>query len=787
MNQELIFISHSSADKLVADAICHKLEERGHKCWIAPRDIRQSDWAEAIMDGIHQCGVFVVIVSQHSISSPEVTKEITEAARVCRYLLPFKIDMEQLNNRLRYHLGPCHWLDAIDPPMEKHIRELIDRIEHLSDEDTVYMNRACIAFVDKPLYPCSFFIGRSHELNEIHRLLAENNVLFLEGMGGIGKSELAKAYAKEYAQHYSTIIFAHYQSGIREMLRSDEIPIRNLFRADGETADEWYSRKLDAFRALASEKTLLMIDNYDTDDDEYFPALTASPCRFLVTTRNEHPAYRSLRVEALDHSEELRRLFLSHYGRRIKDSDTVVIDEILKTVHGHTITVELIAKQMKASFLTPPQMLELLSANGLNLGLKEKVRRAESHEMHNAFDDICMLFSFSEISSEQAQIFRCMTLMPVSGISPEHMRALMELADFDAVNELIGKSWLHYDESADKIQLHPVICDVVKAKLQPDQSNCLPYIHKLWEILFPCWFMDLETRNALYPLLVSLLHTFPNPSRALFTEYCSFINTAWICGDFALALKIGETVCEFAEQEFGGYAAETVSATLAYAAAFHNAGDEQNAEPLYQKALDILIALGGDPTEKLAQCYMKVGRSAVFRGDYCAAHRYFEQSKAVYGQLIEMGVRWKGGKYPAQYEDLFVEIERLHMAEGNYKAAMAYCRQSYQYATENHGSDNTSCCYSLMDTGICCTKLGRYEEGMRYLEKALALNLKMNGAASLQTVKCREAIMDNLLLQGKKESANALLTELCMDLETYFGIKNPMTIQLHNRLMHLEN
>lgn len=41
----------------------------------------------------------------------------------------------------------------------------------------------------------------------------------------------------------------------------------------------------------------------------------------------------------------------------------------------HTITVELIAKQMRSSFVKPAKMLELLKGTGTNTGLKEKVNR----------------------------------------------------------------------------------------------------------------------------------------------------------------------------------------------------------------------------------------------------------------------------------------------------------------------------------------------------------------------------------------------------------------------------
>ena len=48
-----VFISYSSKDKAVADAVCAGLEGRGIACWMAPRDIVPGvDWGAAIIDAI---------------------------------------------------------------------------------------------------------------------------------------------------------------------------------------------------------------------------------------------------------------------------------------------------------------------------------------------------------------------------------------------------------------------------------------------------------------------------------------------------------------------------------------------------------------------------------------------------------------------------------------------------------------------------------------------------------------------------------------------------------------
>ena len=49
-----VLISYSSHDKLQADAICNRLESRGIRCWIAPRDVGLGEYAENIVEAIEQ-------------------------------------------------------------------------------------------------------------------------------------------------------------------------------------------------------------------------------------------------------------------------------------------------------------------------------------------------------------------------------------------------------------------------------------------------------------------------------------------------------------------------------------------------------------------------------------------------------------------------------------------------------------------------------------------------------------------------------------------------------------
>lgn len=124
-----VFISYSSKNKNVADAICNHLESRQIRCWIAPRDITSGqDFPEAIIDAINGSKVMVLILSADSNISPQVRRELTNAVSKNLIIIPFRIDNAPLSKAMEYLIAVPHWLDAMTPPLEQHIQELEDTI-----------------------------------------------------------------------------------------------------------------------------------------------------------------------------------------------------------------------------------------------------------------------------------------------------------------------------------------------------------------------------------------------------------------------------------------------------------------------------------------------------------------------------------------------------------------------------------------------------------------------------------------------------------------------------------
>ncbi len=775
----LAFISHSHMYFAIAQEICSRLKENGIASWVAPRDIVSDDWAESIMKGIARSDIFIPVVGEHSVNSVECLKELTEATRSCTYIIPFKVDNSELSLSMQYHLGPFHWLDASKPPLEKRIDELVHRVLHISDEEAVYINANRLRIAERIEYPKESFTGRDSELNQIAEHFAHEHVLFIQGMGGIGKSEVAKKYAEQFRERYDTIVFTRYISGLQELFCSDEILIENLKRSNQESRESWYQRKMNAFRKIVDSRTLLIIDNFDADNDPCLDDILNCPCHILLTTRNNHSDYPVMHIGHIHNIEHVRSIFKTYYDRPVRNWDD--IDEILRLVNFHTITVELIAKQMKASFMTPDRMLKLLKNTGMNLPLKESVQMKGSAEKHNSYYYIRQLFECEGLSDEKKRILMCMSLVPPSGVEVTLLGKILELDSYDAVNGLIDNSWLMLDTESYMLQLHPVICDVISHELQPNSLKCRDYVRGVWLLLKDCWWFSEEERKTYYPLLSRLLQLYPEPVAELFTEYSDFVNICWMCGDYEQSKDTAQKLYAFSCREYGTASEQSGLAALHMAGAYLNSGEDIPAEEWYKISFENYKASNAPVSAKMAQACFKIGRCASKHGDYEEAVRYFDEAEKMYEQLIQ-----NGESHPDQYEDLKIARERMFMMQGRYEEAVSLCKSVYDVITRHYGEENTSAAYALGDLGICYSYLRQNDKAEEYLNHALEINIRNNGVKSMTTSYVREAIADHFSRTGDLKNALKQYSVLELDLERDLGSENQHVVRIRNKRQDTE-
>jgi ABC-type oligopeptide transport system substrate-binding subunit len=124
-----VFVSYSSPDKAIADAVVAAVEGEEIRCWYAPRDIEPgADWADSITQAIQECSMMVLVFSETANRSQRVIDEINYAIDRGKPILPFRIEPHTPTGALSLHLSSRHWLDAYEPSWDAHLDRLVDSV-----------------------------------------------------------------------------------------------------------------------------------------------------------------------------------------------------------------------------------------------------------------------------------------------------------------------------------------------------------------------------------------------------------------------------------------------------------------------------------------------------------------------------------------------------------------------------------------------------------------------------------------------------------------------------------
>lgn len=140
MNKDYdVFISHKTTeDGSIANRLVASLESHGLKCWIAPRDIPAGrNYASAIVDGIKQSSVFLLLFSQYANQSDDIVREVQQASSLKRPLLTVRLDNTDFSPALSYFLalpqgvGPFARSENLFDGVFEHVRAMLDGAEAL--------------------------------------------------------------------------------------------------------------------------------------------------------------------------------------------------------------------------------------------------------------------------------------------------------------------------------------------------------------------------------------------------------------------------------------------------------------------------------------------------------------------------------------------------------------------------------------------------------------------------------------------------------------------------------
>lgn len=305
--------------------------------------------------------------------------------------------------------------------------------------------------------------------------MQQEKFLLLHGVGGIGKTELAKHYAMTYAEEYDAVVFVRFLDSMENTILSDtNFPIVHCTRSDGESDAAYLERKMQVLRQICTPRHLILLDNFDTGDCENLDFLTELPCPILVTSRVDYDGiFPQYEVDILSDESALYQM-MAYYTKREPDLYT---DAILKALNGHTMAVELVAKQMALHQLTSREMYEKLCAEGIS-GDDGKVRQLKDSTLREktAFHHMEILFSVLDLSESEKQVLRCAALVGATPMVRQYFEVISDLneAETNSLDRLIQSGWISevYQDEMCILSTHPLIVEVLCEKLRPNSREC---------------------------------------------------------------------------------------------------------------------------------------------------------------------------------------------------------------------------------------------------------------------------------------------------------------------------
>lgn len=368
---------------------------------------------------------------------------------------------------------------------------------------------------------------------------SQNNFMFIYGEHGMGKTVLAKLYAREYYE--GSTLFTEYKGSFKNTVES-LYPLlygRDYDSDDKKNEKSAYQLVMEELRR-DPEKTgrwLLVIDNFNNDGSEgdeekyirefqgeVFKELCSTGIRILLTTTITANIIKAFGM--LIHSiEKIEDLYKRISGKKASDTTR----DIIRLVKKNTLIVTLIAGVVKKKpGILPDLFKKLHDLDTAMIPLKTEDAGNRVQGKNTIFEHMKTVFQTAEIKGNKWKVMENAALLPLSGMDQgsfveyltDQNTGMPEAEILELLDELITETWIRKDEAEDKdsdwISVHPIVREIVckdkdftyedcriycenllaraKKDIKQDYYKCLAYADELYEN-FRCFYKAVYQEN----------------------------------------------------------------------------------------------------------------------------------------------------------------------------------------------------------------------------------------------------------------------------------------------------
>ena len=624
-------------------------------------------------------------------------------------------------------------------------KKLLDRIRDLSDDRfeavadyvhkrlTMPESRQRLNLPLQSGMAAKNFVGREKELRELAQRFEQDQIVVLSGLGGMGKTELAVRFGREYEESgRGWAYFLHFSGSFSATVRSNVTGIIPGYSPEGKPEAQIVADALAALKRCG-KGDLLILDNADEGSITALRReLSKLPMRVLVTSRQESDDMMELGTL----SEEALFAIFRRHGAELEEAD---MRALIEAVDGHTMTVELMARllhkdQRKDTLNRLKKALSQRDLSSGEFGKTESTYHA-SPDQARINEHLKAVFRVSDMGRAEKTVLRFATLLGELGLDSEMFAKAAEPElkpepvepvkrrwfDIfrrkteekpqpvpkirDILQELADKGWLLRKKG--DIKINPVIRIVCVEVLKPSEENCRAFLRGIRN--------QYDRKQYDHAKFRQMAEVFETASNLLEDKTGFWANAAgYLWNELAetqRALACNLRSVEKCEQN------QPDSNNLA--TGYNNVGMTYGALGDNQKKLEYnLIALGIRervlPPEHphLAQSYNNVGSTYGELGEHKQALEY---------QMKALGIRER--VLPPEHPDLALSYNNVGCAYdelGDHRQALEYKLKALEIRERVLPPDHPDLALSYANLSYTYGELGDHEKELEYDLKALA-------------------------------------------------------------------
>lgn len=576
------------------------------------------------------------------------------------------------------------------------------------------------------------FIGRKEELEEIEKRLAENSLIcIVNGIGGIGKSELSYKYLHENKHKYKNIAFVEFTKDDSSI---EEIFIRKFkdeFGFDNNVAFDSVIKRLQKL----PERNLLLLDNLENIED--FEKIKALNTNFdlLITTRKDIDSKNQLNLDTLN-PKDAKELFLNIFNQ---DEN---IEDILVYLDNHPLFITLTAKSLDKKYITLEELRENIKNNTISKIDSTNDKTFKEH-LQNTFD---RQFT-SESKDELKELLQILAIFPSIEISFE---ILQKSTGFEKLRvnlqKLVERGWLTNKE--DSYKLHQIIRTFIITEYKIEYEKVTFIFENIIKYINFNNFAYLFNKFSIYiPIIETILNVFKNKNDELYCELLDSLTLLYIYSyQFEKSILLQNDAINIRLNIFGNITLKVLQNYDYLYLIYHILKDLDKAHYYLLKSLNLKLEIAGEKYSELPITYSNL---SILYNDLKENKKAFEfQEKA-----LVLGLQILGEKH-LDLANIYTNYSTLYENIGNHIKAFEYLEKAINLRIELFGTNHPDLISNYNNLSMIYQNLGNKKEAFNYQKKALELNLLLFGENNFSLINNYNNIA--MMYQDKKDYDMAL-------------------------------